>query len=346
MALDPRRSLLTLILSTLILAPTIGLAAPPIPSAEDRALSYLAREVPRWSRTNHCFSCHNNGDAARALYTAARLGRAVSAETLADTSGWLVRPEGWDHNGGEGPFSDKRLARVQFASALANAVESGLLRDRGPLEQAAQRIAEDQSPAGFWPFDGDLAIGSAATYGSSLLTLSARETLRITDPARYRAAIDRADRWLLLQPVANTPDASAILIASTLSDRPEGRKPREQCLELFRKGQSPDGGWGPFADSPPEIFDTAAALLALNRLNDPPPEILTMLKRGRTFLIANQNYDGSWTETTRPSGGHSYAQRVSTTGWATLALLEVHKKRSITEKTRKQARKIVGGDSP
>ncbi|MFO1532763.1 MAG: ArsA-related P-loop ATPase, partial [Thermoplasmatota archaeon] len=38
---------------------------------------HLAREVPRWSAENHCYSCHHNGDAARALYAAARAGRSA-----------------------------------------------------------------------------------------------------------------------------------------------------------------------------------------------------------------------------------------------------------------------------
>jgi hypothetical protein len=35
-----------------------------------------------------------------------------------------------------------------------------------------------------------------------------------------------------------------------------------------------------------------------------------------------QMSDGSWPETTRPSNQESYAQRISTTGWALLALME------------------------
>jgi hypothetical protein len=46
-----------------------------------------------------------------------------------------------------------------------------------------------------------------------------------------------------------------------------------------------------------------------------------MIGKGRAYLVATQQDDGSWTETTRPSGNESYAQRLSTTGWATLALL-------------------------
>jgi hypothetical protein len=47
-----------------------------------------------------------------------------------------------------------------------------------------------------------------------------------------------------------------------------------------------------------------------------------MRSQGRSFLIAQQREDGSWTETTRPAGDVSYAQRIATSGWALLALLE------------------------
>ena len=33
--------------------------------AAKRALQFLSREVPSWSIENKCYSCHNNGDAAR-----------------------------------------------------------------------------------------------------------------------------------------------------------------------------------------------------------------------------------------------------------------------------------------
>ena len=46
------------------------------------------------------------------------------------------------------------------------------------------------------------------------------------------------------------------------------------------------------------------------------------IRRGRERLAALQEKDGNWRETTRPSGAESYAQRVSTTAWAALALIE------------------------
>jgi hypothetical protein len=53
----------------------------------------------------------------------------------------------------------------------------------------------------------------------------------------------------------------------------------------------------------------------------PTDEVRRMIVRGREYLIAQQQRDGGWIETTRPPGGESHAQRISTSGWATLALL-------------------------
>src|SRR5262245_14850024 len=93
--------------------------------AESVAVGVLKREVPAWSRENHCFSCHNNGDAARALYAAGRKGHRVAERVLADTTAWVERPAGWDKNKGDPGFSDKRLANVQFAASLLAASEAG-----------------------------------------------------------------------------------------------------------------------------------------------------------------------------------------------------------------------------
>ncbi len=52
-------------------------------SAEARAIAYLATEVPAWRQAHPCYSCHNNGDAARALVAA--LGRTPASGRLSTT---------------------------------------------------------------------------------------------------------------------------------------------------------------------------------------------------------------------------------------------------------------------
>jgi hypothetical protein len=295
-------------------------------SPEARAVAYLTHEVPRWFRENECYSCHNNGDAARALYVASRRAHPIPAKALVDTSDWLGRPRQWDNNKGDKTFADKGLARIQFAAALVEALDAGALKDREALTQAAALVAGGQTKDGSWQVDAAGNIGTPATYGGCLATTMARRTLERADPTRYRDAIAKADRWLRTFPVATVLDAAAILLALP-SPAPRGPglgdevvTQRQKCVAVVRKGQSKEGGWGPYVNSPSEPFDTAVVLLALAGRDD-IPDGKAMLRRGRAFLLATQRPDGSWDATTRPAGGHSYAQHMSTTGWATLALL-------------------------
>jgi hypothetical protein len=52
------------------------------------------------------------------------------------------------------------------------------------------------------------------------------------------------------------------------------------------------------------------------------------IRRGRAYVVRAQLESGGFRETTRPAGYQSYAQHISTTGWATLALLETAEPRS------------------
>jgi hypothetical protein len=311
---------LSVALILLAVGPALGDDSP-----EGKALAYLATEVPRWSSEHHCYSCHNNGDAARALYAAVRLGRDIPVKATLDTDRWLARPEGWDKNGGDGPFSDKALARLQFASALASALDAGRIDDRGPLLRVSDALANEMAEDGFWKGVEQDQIGSPTTYGRPLATWFARETLRLADASKYRLRIEKADAWLRRLPIESVMDASTVLLARAFDDTAEGSARRDKALELLKRGQSREGGWGPYARSPSEVFDTALALLALDRHRD-RPGVTSMIERGRAYLVETQHEDGSWTETTRPTGAESYAQRLSTTGWATLALLTVKDK--------------------
>jgi hypothetical protein len=288
--------------------------------AEAKAIAFLIHEVPAWSRDNGCFSCHNNGDAARALYEAKRLGYRVPASSLADTTRWVLQPEHWEHNKGDPGFSDKRLANVQFAASLLAAVETGHAKNKSALQVAARKLLADQDADGSWPIERRDEIGSPATYGTPLATLMALKTLEQAGALESAETIRKARRWLQAAPVKTMLDASVGLLAASRDSSEETRARRARCLEFIRQAQTSDGGWGPYKDSPAEPFDTAIVLLALSE-QQLAAESRPMIEKGRKYLATSQGGDGSWPPTTRPSGGASYAQRMSTTGWATLALL-------------------------
>lgn len=268
---------------------------------EQRAIDYLAREVERWPRENHCYSCHNNGDGARVLF------RAAPGIALAGTREWLSHPGNWEKGGGNPGFNNATLARIQFAAALA---EMG-----GNLRAAAELVARDQKPDGRWEIDTGGLPGAPATYGTALATYMARRTLERA--GRFADAIRRADRWFEKAEPNSITDAAAILLA-----RPRSKTVRSRCLPTILGAQTSDGGWGPQRGAPAEIFDTALVLLALQAAAERGP-----IERGRAYLLARQESYGGWQETTRPTGNTSYAEHISTTAWALEALLATNPKR-------------------
>ncbi|MBL8238091.1 MAG: hypothetical protein JNM66_11760 [Bryobacterales bacterium] len=250
----------------------------------ERAVAYLSKEVPRWRGENGCFSCHNNGDGARALF---RAGVAPEGPVLAETTEWLANPGRWAANPGNPAVSDKTLARIQFGTALL------VFGKQEAVCAAAQLIEKDRGADGAWKVDS----GSPATYGTVLATVYAREVLR-----RCGRETRVTDVWLAGTKPGSVLDAAALLLASP------GRK---DAREYLQRAQATDGGWGEHPGLPSQVFDTAVAVIALG--GD---------ARGRAWLIREQQTEGGWVETTRPPGSQSYAQHVSTTAWALMALLE------------------------
>ena len=291
-------------------------------------MTYLAAEVPKWRREHPCYSCHNNGDAVRALLAAAGRGHAMG-DALDDTLAWLATPERWDSNAGRGGSEDLPLGRIQFASTLLSMVAFG----RAPqdaLDRAAAMLVAHQGPDGSWRLSESQLLGGATFYGTSLATAMAHRVLSraTSDSATLPRA--KAAAWLRSANVDAVLDASAILIGLERDvDTPAAAR-RQRALETLKRGQGPDGGWGPYVTSQSEPFDTALAVLGLVAVRNvqdlaaapySEAELEQAIRRAREYLVAAQLEDGSWPETTRPAGGESYAQRISTTAWALQALL-------------------------
>lgn len=287
--------------------------------AETRARHYLACAVPDWPSRNRCYSCHNNGDAARVLYQALADGDAVPPAAFEGTDDWLSHPERWENQERKEAFHDTKLARLQFTLALAAGFQSGRIADRAVVQEAVETIAAEQSAEGFWPLVSDDDPGAPTTYGRALSTALITELLQTTDAPRYTSRIERARNWFEARPIVSVLDASAALLALGSQPGIAATNKRQEALAVLRRGRSDDGGWGQFPNDPPTIFDTSLALLALDRMKA-SDEAVSWISGGRRFLLIFQNEDGSWPETTRPSGGVSYAQRVSTTAWAFRAL--------------------------
>ena len=302
--------------------------ADPVATAIARGVGYLAKEVPKWKAEHPCYSCHNNGDATRALLVASAKGYDIGT-SLDDTLTFLKQPAKWDQNKAPDGFDDKQLARVQFASALAVAERHGKAASTD-LDQAAKLLVADQKADGSWTLDQSQSIASPATYGTIIATWSARTTLIASGMQPDHFTIVAADRWIRGLVPENVIDAAATVLALEHASDVMAENLRRTSLQIIRQGQSPQGGWGPYVTAAPQVFDTAMAVLALGLLDvEPrlarstyrPEELKEAIAKGKAYLASQQRPDGSWPETTRPANQESYAQRISTTGWAMLALL-------------------------
>jgi len=300
----------------------------PSAGAMTRGVGYLTKEVPKWKAEHPCYSCHNNGDAARALLAAGARGYDIGT-SLDDTLAFLRQPAKWDQNRAPDGVDDKQLARVQFASALALAERHGNAAS-ADIEAAAKLLVADQHADGSWTLDRSQSIASPATYGTIIATWSARITLISSGMQPDNFTIVQADRWIRGITVENVIDAAGTVLALDLASDVMAENLRRTSLSIIRNGQSPDGGWGPYVTAKPQVFDTAMSVLALSLLNvEPrlarstyrPEELKEAIAKGKAYLVSQQRADGSWPETTRPADQESYAQRISTTGWALLALL-------------------------
>ncbi len=294
--------------------------AAPHAGAIARGVRYLLKELPNWK---------TNGDATRALLVASSKGHDIGT-SLDETLAFLKQPAKWEQNKALGGFDGQTLARVQFASALAVAERLGKAAP-ADLEAAAKLLVADQKADGSWQPDQSPGIGSPATYGEIIATWSARSTLIASGIQPDFFSIVQADRWIRGLTPENLLDASATILALDLSSDVMAENLRRNCLSSLRQGQSADtGGWGPSVTAEAQVFDTAIAVLALSSLEVEPrlarsayrvEELKEAIANGKKYLAAQQRADGSWPETTRPATQDSYTQRISTTGWAMLALL-------------------------
>ena len=221
----------------------------------------------------------------------------------------------------QGGIDDKPLARIQFASALRLAVAAGHATP-SVLREAAGFVAADQGADGSWPLDSSQSLGSPTTYGAVLATAAAVNVLRAAGRTDLQPAIAKGDAWLrAVQPSrpCSTRPACCSACSARATKPPSGSAHR----------RSPSSAKASHKTAAGVLRHLGAAGIRHGARRARPrgaarADAGSAIARGRAYLVAQQLDDGSWPETTRPANQESYAQRISTTGWALLALLAAH----------------------
>jgi hypothetical protein len=252
-----------------------------------------------------------------------------TAAALTSTLAFLNNPAGWSANKTHHGEADQGLARLQFAAALAAAGE----KDASPstaLIEAAKLIVADQKPDGSWVPDDSGGMGTPLTYGTTVATWVARWTLIASGRQPDDFSVAQTDRWLRTVEIGNVFDAAGALLGLGVTSDVMADKQRAACLGTIRRAQQESGGWGPEAGSPATAFDTSLVMIALQQLESDPrlarstyriEELREAVAKARAYLAAQQEADGGWPPTVRAGAKATPELRLSTTGWALVALL-------------------------
>src|SRR5690606_38669260 len=114
-----------------------------------------------------------------------------------------------------------------------------------------------------WDGGSTNAIGSPTAWSSRLATLFAIDVLRAADATAHSESIRRADEWLRGALPRNVHEAAIALLRLARETDDGAQAHVERAFEILRDGRHASGGWGPYATSAPQAFDTALVLLAL-----------------------------------------------------------------------------------
>jgi hypothetical protein len=270
--------------------------ANPNTAAIAKGVDYLKVEVPKWRVEHPCYSCHNNGDATRALLVAASKGFDIGT-SLDDTLAFLKQPSKWDQNKAPSGFDDKTLAKIQFASALAVAERHGKAAS-ADLEAAAKLLVADQQPDGSWQLDSSQSLGSPATYGTIIANVVGALVAHSRPACSRTNFTDRPGRQVDPRSHAeNVLDASATILALELSSDCRWRKTFAAVASASFATASRPRGMGPYVTAAPQVFDTAMAVLALSSLETRArlarsayrlEELQEAIANGKKYIVSEQ----------------------------------------------------------
>lgn len=292
--------------------------------AATNATQYLEKEALSWQPDNACFSCHNNGDATRVLLEISETTRQFKDSRWNESLEWLDTPEKWKKASPTEVALSPALAIIQFGNAMLAAQQIGLLPvNDSRFRSAAILTIESQHADGYWEIEPPGHLGSPGTYGNPLGTAMALRILKNSKVSKAGTAIQKSMEWITKMSLKSTIDLAAGIQILKNSDTSERLALVAQWRATLIQQQNDNGSWGPYASRFGEAFDTAVALLTLTPFLPSHPDYRRPLELGRSFLANTQEPSGGWTETTRPAGGTSYAQHISTSAWALSALTAV-----------------------
>lgn len=289
------------------LAPMPREAGPPVEkvrAAVGKSLAFLESSSAVWREDKKCVSCHQVPFTVWALTEGKARGFAVDAGKLGDLTAWAFDFCTTNENKGEktGGFHLTMVDMVLSQSAAAPRADA--LKAYAFFEPL---FAKRQRPDGSWREGNQIRIDGAEREADEVDTmwtlLALRELDRLGDklPAETRKALaaerEKALAFLKAAKAGRRLDwlALRVLVAKEYGTPAEAAA----ILKELRELQNADGGFGFVRAGSSYPHTTGECLYCLGAMGlggDDPT-----VRRAWSYLLANQNRDGSWDAQSRKS---------------------------------------------
>jgi hypothetical protein len=300
-------------------------------AAVERGLGFLQKDAAAWRKERQCSTCHHGAMTVWALAEARGRGYAVTAEALTETAAWAKeRLKDIDKPRDTRPGWSMVNTPAIYLAMTALAVPGQAAVSAQDLKRIAGHLRRHQEADGAWSwasapaqnrpppvFESDevatrlayLALGHAAAGPE--------------EKAAAREAREKAAAWLAKATPSDTTQAAALRLLVKARSGAPAKALRPEVDELLGR-QNKDGGWGQLRGLPSDAYATGQALyfLSLAGVKADRAEV----RRGVSFLVANQREDGSWPMTSRAHpGAKPFTNPAPIThfgsAWATLGLM-------------------------
>ncbi|MEM7350464.1 MAG: prenyltransferase/squalene oxidase repeat-containing protein [Acidobacteriota bacterium] len=280
--------------------------------AIERSLPYLEEYGVAWIETHGCSSCHQVPVMFWSHHAAADRGLAVDKVKLDEWTRFVL-----DESKTAGVLNADGIAQMILGrpQALPPAQAS-------ELEALAEIVAAGQQDDGSWQAGGQLPqqrrpVSETHRVSTAWATLALASYDDSTETVA--AARRQLDEWLQDTSGGESLEwlAVRLLYAHRFGDPQRTAELRQALLAQ----QNADGGWGWLRGGTSDAFATGQSLYTLQQL--PRQDDAAAIERARTFLLDNQQDDGSWSvrSTLRQEHGPTPTGIYWGTGWATIGLL-------------------------
>jgi len=245
----------------------------------ERALTYIFNKGEAWIRERKCVSCHMIPHMMWSLTVASQSGYKLPKDKAKELTQWSLDDAYRLSPGSEG------LAQLILAKGGRVSNEDRF------MAHFVESLQEKQRADGSWAIGGQTPEQKRPRVESmEVTTMWAALALDQELGEKAKPAVDRAREYI------STPrprHSNEWFVARFLFANRFGEKEvAEKMLELIRRAQNEDGGWGWLNGMESDAIATGQSLYALSYA--PKEKASNLISRGRAFLKKTQREDGSW----------------------------------------------------